>query len=188
MWEILCVVYLEVTCREVLSCGVQLEGFSLPCLSPAGCFINAKCGAGLLPSFPLVTSCTKLPWYHSNWGAGRVLGFEGFVFSLLPPFGYICYDQNTMLFSVFLSEGYWTRCLLPPLLQALYRLYFITCSLLLILPIHVLSLTQLLLTRSLLSSPSCLLILSVNPSYQFGIQKRQAVSFLHELRAAAHPC
>lgn len=138
--------------------------------------------------FPLVTSCTKLPWYHSNWGAGRVLGFEGFVFSLLPPFGYIYYDQNTMLFSVFLSEGYWTRCSLPSLLQALYRLYFITCSLLLILPIHVLSLTQLLSTHSVLSSPSCLLILSVNPSYQFGIQKRQAVSFLHELRATAHPC
>lgn len=45
------VTYLEVTCREMLSCQVQLEGFSLPRLYPAGCFINAKCGARSLPSF-----------------------------------------------------------------------------------------------------------------------------------------
>lgn len=64
-----CVIYLEVTCREKLSCRVQLEGFSLPCLSPAGCFINAKCGAGLLPS---------LWWPHAqSYLDTTVIGVQG---------------------------------------------------------------------------------------------------------------
>lgn len=44
--------------------------------------------------------------------------------------------------SVSLSEHYWTKHSLPSLLQALYRLCFISCSLQLVLPICVLSLTS----------------------------------------------
>lgn len=74
--------------------------------------------------------------------------------------------------SVFLSKGHWTSLSLPPLLQTWYHFCFITCSLLLILPIRLLSLTQLLSTHSVLSSPSCLFILLMALSYQFRIQKK----------------
>lgn len=178
--------YLEVTRREVLSCQVQLEGVSLPCLSPPQCFINAKCEAGLLPSiWGWAGLMHRLPdtliTGMREWGGVFLQGFSSAC----------CLSLDRLLskycaVSVFLSLDYWINCSLLSLLQALHHSYFITCSLLLILPICVLSLTQFLSTHSLLSSLSCLFILLVAPSYQFEIQKRMSASFLHELLEQPH--
>lgn len=122
-------------------------------MSP-GCFVNAQHGAGLL--FLLVwenwhaQSCPDTTVYQ---GSGRVLGFGGFIFSLLPPFGQTCYYQNTLLFQFpCLSVTEPDLCCHP---YCRLCILFSTA----VLPVHVLSLTPL---NSLSHFLTFLLINSLN--------------------------
>lgn len=152
--------YLEVTHREI-AVEYSWKGFITSVTTTLLCKWKLWSWTS---SFLLLTLYTKPSWDLSDWVARRV---SGFVFSLLPPFGWMNYYQNTVLFQFSCP-----RVTEPPLLKTWYHFYFITCSLLLILPIRLLSLTQLLSTHSVLSSPSCLFILLMALSYQFKIQKK----------------
>lgn len=112
-------------------------------MSP-GCFINAPCGAGLLPFLLWKTinmhKAALLPQYLGVVG-------ESWALKGLSSAHYLHLDRpvitKTLCSFSFLVWVLWTRCLLPSLLQALYCLYFTSCSLLLSCSICVLSLTPL---------------------------------------------
>lgn len=90
-----------------------------------------------LPSCEGQCTCTKLPWYQIG-----VVGESWGLMVCLQPVTSIWIDlllPKHCVLSGSLTERYWTRHSLPSLLQALYHLYFISCSLLLVLPICVLT-------------------------------------------------
>lgn len=117
------VTYLEVTCREMLSCRVQQEEFSLPRLSPAGCFINAKCRVGNLPSFWWCRAQRHLDTTITGV-QGESWGLKGLSLACCLHLDRSVITKTLCSFSFLVGPLLNPRCLLPSLLQALYHLFF----------------------------------------------------------------